>query len=49
MATAGDQNPAKWVETAYLLPLSLKPILTEGKIYTENLNKQKQPYPQRKH
>ena len=39
MATAGDQNPAKWVETAYLLALSLKPILTEGKICTENLNK----------
>jgi hypothetical protein len=44
MATAGERNPSKWLETAYLLALSRKPTATELKICTENLDKQKLLY-----
>ena len=44
MATAGERDPSKWIETAYLLALSRKPTTTELKICTENLEKQKLLY-----
>jgi hypothetical protein len=44
VATAGEQNPSRWIETAYLLALSRAPSATELKICTENLNNQKQLY-----
>ena len=44
LATTGEQTPAKWIETAYLLALSRKPTQTEVKICTESLDKQKQLY-----
>jgi mono/diheme cytochrome c family protein len=44
MATAREQTPSKWIETAYLLALSRKPTSSELKICTENLEKQKELY-----
>ena len=44
MTAAGEHNPSKWIETAYLLALSRKPTATEMKICTENIEKQKELY-----
>jgi len=44
ITTAGERNPSKWIETAYLLALSRKPTSSELKICAENLDKQKQLY-----
>jgi uncharacterized protein DUF1553/uncharacterized protein DUF1549/cytochrome c len=41
---AGEQTPARWIETAYLLALSRRPTSAELKICAESLEKQKQLY-----
>jgi hypothetical protein len=44
LATTGEQAPARWIETAYLLALSRKPTSSELKICAESLEEQKQIY-----